>query len=155
MESLKAHLLTICGAAMICAIVDKFSENNHRFAILKTMCGLFMTITILFPLSNLDFEGWSIGYDLKIQAAEIINIGEAETHDALKTIIKDKSEAYIQQKAQSLHADISTEVQVSGDPIPMPDMVYLYGQIGPYAKQQLQNTIAQDLGIPKEKQIWK
>ena len=156
MDDIRVYLMSVCGAAIICSIAGKFFGGKSSIGIIKIMCGLFMTITLLRPVHNLRINGISqIGYDIEYQASQAIRQGEQETENALKNIIKEKTETYILQKAQLLQADITVEVYVTADTVPTPEKVYLSGSIGPYARQQLQNTIAQDLGISKENQIWK
>lgn len=156
MDDIRVYLMSVCGAAIICSIAGKFFRGKSSIGIIKIMCGLFMTITLLRPVHNLRINGISqIGYDIEYQASKAISQGEQESENALKNIIKEKTETYILQKAQLLQADITVEVYVTADTVPTPEKVYLSGNIGPYARQQLQNTIAQDLGISKENQIWK
>ena len=64
-------------------------------------------------------------------------------------IIKQRTQAYILDKAQALNTVLEVEVTLSDDDIPVPLKVRLKGKISPYAKGRLQATIAEDLGIEK------
>ena len=57
-------------------------------------------------------------------------------------------------KAESLGAELTVEVTLSDDELMVPCAVKLSGAISPYAKKVLSDTIAKDLGIQVEEQIW-
>ena len=58
------------------------------------------------------------------------------------------------EKSSGLNLDLVVEVELSDDEIPVPVAVSLTGNVSPYNKLILSNTISNDLNIPKEKQIW-
>ena len=45
-------------------------------------------------------------------------------------------------------------LMLSQDEIPVPSTVRLQGSISPYARQSLQQWLQDDIGVPKEHQIW-
>jgi hypothetical protein len=53
-----------------------------------------------------------------------------------------------------MHADIQVEVTVSTDALPIPVGVRIIGNVSPYVRTKLQQTLAEDLGIAKENQVW-
>ena len=73
--------------------------------------------------------------------------GEAEGN-----IIKSRVQAYILDKADSFGTSLEVEVILDQDHIPV--SVELQGNISPYARAQLTEIIEEDLGIPKEHQLW-
>ena len=80
--------------------------------------------------------------------------GEQQTKTALARLIKQRTCAYILDKAQALNVALEVEVTLSDDDIPVPEAVRLKGKVSPYAKGRLQTIIAEDLGIEKERQTW-
>lgn len=155
MESIKTYLLSICGAAFICAVINGFWSKKSYGALGKLMTGLFLALSILQPLSKADIQiqnDYFLRFDHESQKA--IQAGKEESISALCELIKENTAAYILQRAQSLHVQITVDVAVAQGDVPIPEMVYITGNIAPYAKQQLQEMIENDLGIPKENQIW-
>lgn len=156
MESMKTYLFSVCGAAVISAVVNRFLGNKGGPAASgKLLTGLFLAITVLQPLASLNvdlLEG--LAYDVDVQAQRAVQQGEEETKKALAQIIKDRTAEYILQKAQALRVDITAEVTVSDDIVPIPKRVYLSGTVSPYVRQQLQTMMEQELGIAKENQVW-
>ncbi len=114
-----------------------------------------MPFVVILPLPRLDFD------DLTAFARDFAVVGEAVSADgqelareAMGDIIKSRTEAYILDKAGLYHAQITAEVRVSGEEVPVPASVTIRGNISPYAREALERLIATDLGIPKEGQQW-
>lgn len=156
MDHLRTYIFSVCSAAILCALANRFFEKNTAAAIGKMMTGLLLTITVMQPLRSVN-KGWleNISLDIDLGASEAVAYGHEESQKALSAIIKENTAAYILQKASSLNAQICVEVRVSSDTIPIPDSVLVSGTVSPYTRQQLQTWIEKDLGIPKENQIWR
>ena len=71
-----------------------------------------------------------------------------------REIITDKTCAYILDKAETLRAQLTVQVILSDEELPVPERIYLTGQASPYARSMLQRLIEEELGVPKERQIW-
>lgn len=155
MYDTKTYLLSVCAAAIICALANGFFAKNPSMLIGKMMTGLFLMLTVLQPIYQTDGSLFqSIIASAEFQGSEAVEQGKSVTEKAMAQIIKEKTTAYILQKANSLNAEISVEVFVSSDTLPVPDKVRISGNIAPYAKQQLQIMLTKELGISKENQIW-
>lgn len=156
MYGVRAYLLSVCGAALICAIAKRFVDNRGPAAgVGKLLIGSFLVLTVLKPISALKLD-FLESFTLNIQedALYAVRQGEENTYQALSENIKQRTAAYILQRAQELNVDLDIEVVVSNDDIPIPEKIYLSGTVAPFAKRQLQLMIEQDLGIAKECQIW-
>lgn len=156
MTAVREYIFSVCGAAMICAIITPFlKKKSTTSGIGKLAAGIFLLLTVLRPLPG--FHWTSFG-DLLTQAridAEIATqTGEENARQAIGQIITEQTQAYILQKADTLGLHLSVEVSVSDDSLPVPKKVCLTGVAAPYAKQQLQEWICQNLGIAKELIIW-
>lgn len=153
---LSAYILTVIAAAVIAAILRRLmGDHGTSAAICKFLTGLVLTFTVISPLIDFNFSGmddWMRSYNDDAQQA--IQSGVADTSNTLKQIIKDKTEAYILDKARQLGADLTINIHLSDDDVPTPCAVEITGSIAPYAKVQLQNMIQSDLGIYKEFQTW-
>lgn len=153
---MKQYLLSVVAAAIISGIVVKLMGNKGtQGAISKLVAGLFLSFTLIAPLRNIsirDLTAFSYSYSDAAQAA--VAEGEAQTRQAIADSIKQGCEAYILDKAGQLDVALEVEVTLSDDTIPTPVAVRLKGRIAPNAKTKLTGIIAQDLGIPKEEQVW-
>lgn len=156
MYGVRAYLLSVCGAALVCAVAKRFVENRGSVAgIGKLLIGSFLILTVLKPISTLKLDFIEdLTLNTQADAFDAVRQGEENTHQALAEIIKSRTATYILQKAQELNVNLDIEVVVSNDDIPAPEKIYLSGTVAPFAKRQLQQMIEQDLGIAKECQIW-
>ena len=87
-------------------------------------------------------------------ADEIVSEAQNQSRNELLSIIIEKTETYIVNKAATYDAEITVSVSISEPDTLLPDTMSIEGEVSPYIKEILQNVIAEDLGIPKEKQIW-
>lgn len=156
MEGIRQYLLTIVAAAIVCSVVTNIvGKNGANAAVVKLLTGLFLAVTVISPWTKMqiiDFSAYADG--LSAQAEDAAAYGESIANEEMSAIIKSRTEAYILDKAASLGLDLTVEVTVSGSNPPQPYTVTIHGAAAPYAKQQLQNMIANDLGIPEENQLW-
>lgn len=154
MEALRAYLLSVTAAAVICGIVSRLlGKKGTPAALGNLMCGVFLTLAVMQPLSR--FRGsLNIPMEFSSKAEQAAALGQTEAKKAMASIIKEKSEAYILEKAARYQADLTVVVTVSDDEIPQPESVRLRGAVSPNIKALLQSIIAESLGIPKEKQVW-
>ena len=114
-----------------------------------------ITVMILSPLGNIRLEQMESVLQQKERSGQLqTNRGQTIAAESQKEIIARKVAAYILDKAQALETELDVKVTVADGEIPVPESVRLTGMISPYARAQLQKIIAQDLGIPKEHQIW-
>lgn len=156
MESIRQYFLTVIAAAAVCGCIHALFPNKGTFsAVMKLVTGLFLAVTIISPVTNLDFRGYTSFFDeISVEANRNTDYGKNVAQDATRSIIKTQTEAYILDKAASLKLDISVDVDVADEEPWIPNGVTIIGSASPYTKKRLQQYIIQDLGIPEEKQIW-
>ncbi len=155
MESLRQYVISVTAAALICGILTGLVKKGAAGELIRMLCGLMLAFTVLYPISGLDLE--SLTLDLLPSAREGESLaaqGEKITRQSMADIIKSDTEAYILDKAAALEVNLTAEVSLSEDDVPVPVGVILSGAVSPYARSQLTNVIERDLGIPKEKQLW-
>ena len=156
MEAIRGYLLSVTGAAVICAVVSALLGKKGTISAMgKLLTGIFMAITVISPLAKIQLSNAdALWDDLSVDAAAAVAAGEEAANIELRAGIKSQTEAYILDKAASYAAELTVEVTLSDDDPPLPCAVRLTGSVSPYAKRQLQQLIAEDLGIPKEAQTW-
>lgn len=156
MDSIRAYLLSVIAAALICGIINRLLDGKGaNGTVTKLITGLFMAFTLISPVLDLRFDAvtdFTAAYTRDADAA--VAAGESMTKEALHGIIKSRTEAYILDKAAALNAALTVEVTLSDDDIPTPVAARLTGSIAPYAKTRLQSILEDDLGIDKEHQTW-
>lgn len=157
MEAVRQYLLSVTAAAIVCSIINRVIGKTGTYAaIVKLITGLFLVFTVISPFAKLQITDLPAYMDsLTVDADLVVMDGQQTARDAVREIIKAEAEAYILDKAATLDLTVEAEVIVSDTDIPQPCAVTLRGSASPYAKQRLQQLIANDLGIPEEKQTWK
>ena len=151
---MKAYILSVICAAFLCAIVSAMVDKKSTVGvILKLICGIFLTFTVVKPiteiqLNDLDFLSW----DLAQEAEAVSNMGASQAQSELTAIINRELCAYILDKAQDFGGTLSVEVSLDDACIPV--SVVLTGTISSAGKDKLIQILIEDLGIAKENQIW-
>lgn len=148
------YILSVTAAAMVLGILNSLLEKKGSAASLfRLIGGLFLTFTIIQPMAGFEIA------DIAAFAEDFYAAGEAAAasgewiaSEERAAIIKEEIQAYILDKAEACGAALTVEVSLDDDSLPA--AVRLAGNISPYAKTQLQNTIEADLGISKENQLW-
>lgn len=153
MEQIKGYLISVTAAALICGAVSTLiGKTGSTSKLIKLLCGLFLTATVIKPVAELKLdEIYAFTEQLELSSNLAVSNGEEMASDEMKRIIKEKTEAYILDKAKVLGADVEVEVMLA-DMIPAG--VCIEGEVAPFARTSLSACISQDLGIPPEEQIW-
>ena len=156
MEDIRQYLLSVVTVSILSAIAIRIIGKNGAFvSIVKLLAGIFVVITVIAPWSKLKFNDLSSYFsDLELQASDAAQLGESLAVDAKASIIRTQIEAYILDKASELELNVEVEVIITETVVPQPESVTIKGAASPFGKQRLGQIIADDLGIPREKQLW-
>jgi len=157
MDGLRQYILSVIAAALISGIVIRLvNPKTQHGAIVKVLSGLFMVVTVISPLAKLRLSNISAYInDLEMASQSVTENGENMAYDSMCGIIKEQTESYILEKASSLRLQISVDVKLSNDTVPVPAEIVLTGDASPYAKAQLKVYIANEFGLSEECVIWK
>ena len=156
MEALGRYILSVTAAAILLGILRSLLGKKGRgAALVQLIGGLFLTFTMVAPMADVDLDAifdspWMFSADASVFADE----GHAISQEQLRSIIKERSEAYILDKASSYHAQLDVDVIVSQDAMPIPTAVRLRGSISPYVKGEMEQWLQDNMGIQKENQLW-
>ena len=150
---MKQWLLGIVLTAFAGGLARQLAPQGREQAMVRLVGGLLLTLAILRPLSQMDWEGVALeAGSFQSRTAEQAEIYRKNQQEALAAIIAEKSEAYIWDKANQLglacQVTVTTAAGESG--IPLPDTVTI---LGPYSPA-LAACIEEEVGLPAEKQIW-
>jgi stage III sporulation protein AF len=156
MEGIRQYIIQVAAASLFCGIVTTLTEKKSGVgSLIRLMAVVFMLLTTLSPLVKVRLTDISEIWDrIKISGELFVEEGSSQANNEMSTIIKEKTEAYILEKAESLGAEISVEVTVSGSQVPVPVGIRVSGDVSPYGRKMLKNWISDALGIPVEEQEW-
>jgi len=154
MEGLKAYLISVTAASIICGIVNALAGKRGAVSsVLKLLTGLFLALTVIRPVIRLSLSEIELYLDsISTKADAAVADGEIVASRELASIIKAETEAYILDKAASLGSDVQVELRLEDC---RPAGIVVYGSVSPGQRQRLQKIFEAELGIAKEKQQWK
>ena len=155
MQQIREYILGIIAAAFVCGIVLCFAEKSREGPLLKLICGLVLTFSLVKPILNIRLGDWtSLGIDFQTEAWEAAEDGRQRGEDTLRKLIKQETEAYIMDKAKEMDLEIRVTVTLSDQALPSPVAASIEGVLPPYGKAKLSQILLKELGIPKENQKW-
>lgn len=156
MDEIRQYIISVTAAALFCAIVSSLlSKKGSGFAIIKLLSGLFLAYTVIAPWARIRLTDISLYTEsISTAAKQFVQSGTDYAHSEVATIIKEKTEAYILDKATSMGLDIEVEVTLCNTDPPLPESAVIKGAVSPFAKEKLQVCFESDLGIPKENLLW-
>lgn len=154
MEALGQYVLHLVVAAIFCAVVKALAGKKGTAAgAVQMLCGVFLLLTLVKPLVGIRIGDFSTEF-WRDQADAAVAAGTSTAEESLRQLIKDKTEAYILDKARLFGGELTVEVSLDSSDLPAPKSVEISGKISPYGKMRLQQVIRDDLGIPAEAQLW-
>lgn len=156
MEKLGAYILSVTAAAILFGILQTLlGKKGSAAGLVRLIGGLFLTFTIIAPIAGTDLDAvFDSTWNFTEQGSSIASEGQQIAQEQLQAIIKGECEAYILDKAQAYQAQLEVEVTLSQEELPVPTAVRLQGSVSPYARNALQLWLQNDMGIPKENQVW-
>ena len=156
MEAIRDYILSLIAGALVCSVLMGLLAGRHFAEIGKFLCGLFLTVSVLHPLAELDISGLLTRWKLQdtSEGEAIAALGQDLSRNLLAERIKQETEEYILDKAASLDASVAVELTLTDGDIPVPESILLIGSIKPAAQEQLTDILIRDLGIAKENQVW-
>ena len=156
MISLGKYLLGILVGALICGIaMELIGKKGGNATLIRLLCGVFMMLCVVSPLLNIRIGSLGdLTGQIRREADAITQDGKNMAQDYYRSVITQRTEAYILDKAVSLGVDVDAQVVLSQDDIAAPKAVTVRGRISPYAKGILSDWLERELGIESEEQTW-
>lgn len=156
MEFIRTWILTITSSAMVIAAAEALMPQGAVKKAGRLTGGLILVLGLLQPLVSLDYEDlWDLAESLPAGAISQEE-WSASALDPMKGIIEEELAAYIVDKGESLGAACQAQVtcEAGEEGIPIPRRVTVSGSFDEARKEALIQSITQDLGIPREYQIY-
>ena len=156
MDRIREYLIGVIVAALLCGIVSVLTDPKGSVGhALKLICGLLMLLAVVRPWLNISLNSLYQWPDSIIaDGNDWMVSGHTMAEDAYRASIKQQTQAYILDEARTLGCDLTAEVRLSDEDIPVPTQVILSGSVSPYAKEALTNLLTQQLGIEREDLLW-
>lgn len=156
MDSIRDYVIHISATALLCAVILRFARGSNAVKMMiKLLCGIVLAYSVIQPVKKLDLSGLEdFTSEFREEADQAVQWGKNAYAESWTESISQGIEAYIVEKAKAMNVDLVVEVELSDDEIPVPVAVSLTGDVAPYAKSVLSDTIWQDLNIQKENQTW-
>lgn len=153
MLAVKAEVLSLVSAAVLCGILQSMMPGGTGKNILRMMCGVFLLLTVLEPVTSIRFPDLSEYLSGFEDAGEAVSaMGEEMALTERQQLIKLGLEAYILDKAAGM--DPMPQVDVRVDDQGRPTAIRIRGALSREDQSVLEQIITADLGIPKEEQEW-
>lgn len=156
MDKILQYILSVIGVALIVSLANTFIDTKSPLgSTLKLVTGLVLTSVIISPWSEVRIEDFYDTFqNADMDASSIVQDGEHMANTEIMAHIKEKTEAYILDRAMSMGLEIDVEVSFDELAPYTPHCVRITGNVSPYAKQRLMEIISRELNIEKEHQIW-
>lgn len=153
---MNGYLLTVAAASVLVSVVQSFLPKSAVQRVSIFASGLLLIIVVLTPILCLNPSAMpQMISELLIQAEGMESTVQTGNQELMAKIIQERCEAYISDKATSLGISLQVEVELKeGDEYPYPYRVSLRGAFTDQQKALLTEEIANNLGIPAQRQEW-
>lgn len=155
----RTWILSLTATALFCGISMTVVPKGRAAGVLRLVCGIALTLALTAPLLELDPTAYLEEAEaFSRQYREIAEAAEAEAESLWRGIIEEQAAAYIWDKAERCGITLSgVAVTAEWDAaaetwLPDAAAISLTAETIPAV---LQTAIADDLGIPAERQEWK
>ena len=155
MESLRAWLLSLAGAALLTALAAMFPTSESLRRIVKLIGGVALTCLLFSPLVSFDYDSYAAALqDCRVSVST--DGAVSDTSERLqRTVIESELRAYILDKADALGisaADAAVTARWSEEGFWYPWESRVSCPEG--GRAALSEAIEAELGIPPERQSW-
>ena len=156
-ESLENWVRALAAAGLFTGAVLTLAPGGRLGKTLRLICALLLTAVLLSPLGRLDYTAYAQELSRqRLQGADLSGRGESEALRLLGSIIQERTEAYILDKAAELKvpAVMARVTLVPGEEVPYPWSAELWVEGSSQGDPALAEVLEGELGIPRERQVW-
>ena len=152
-EVLRTWLLGLTVSSMALSLAESLVVQEGVRRVLRLAGGVLLVIVVVSPLMEVDLSDWDISFaDYNRQIEELKEEYGGQQQAQLTASIEEELATYIWDKARQMGLTVEAEVTVAvlEDGTVEPQSAAVTGEYS----QELSDLIAEDLGIPREKQNW-
>ena len=151
-ELFRSWLLGIIATSLILAVIYSIAPPGKLRPATRLIGGLVLLMAVLGPLGRIDVD-WDTSYsDYVNLIQDQIDSYRTENENRYAELISERVETYIADKGNEgglvCHPSVTTRMEQG---VPFPDSVVMDIPLD----EDLAASIADDLGIPRERQIWR
>lgn len=153
---METYLIRLTAAAILGALVERLAPKGGAGRAARLAAGLLVLITAFGPVAELDTLAAAehlarSAYADPLTTEELSRAGNT----LLSSLISQQAEAYILDKARQSGLELEVQVETRDqEGYPVPWRATLAGSTDAVRRTDLAAVIAQDLGIPEERQEW-
>ncbi len=151
MEGISHYLSTVAAAAILVSVIISITLNGNAKKTVIFCTGLLLIIVVIKPVLSLKDAKLEelIEFENEPSIDEVIKTGINFT----ATYIAERTSAYIVNKAQALGLKVTVSVQCKKEvALIVPESIIVWSKVPMHAENALKSIIAQELGIPLDKQ---
>ena len=154
MTDFRAYLIRLTAAAILAALVRRLAPSGGAGRAAKLGAGLLVLLTAFSPIASINTAEAAEHLAIRGYADPLTTEDFASAANTLLTeLITEEAEAYILDKAQALSLSVTAEVTAKVlDTYPVPWSVTIRGSPTQSQRTTLTTCIAEELGIPEERQ---
>ncbi len=153
-----AHIRELCFLSMLCGTVLCLTPDGGVKRILSILSALLLASSLLSAVRELDFESYAIELSRYREQEQSFLAEQAERDRRLnRLVIEEEVRTYILDKAETLGLHLentAVELRWCTDGFWVPDAVSTAYRGEEWQREQMQDLIMGDLGIPAERQYW-
>ena len=156
LDIIRQWLLGITCAALVAGLAESLTPPGAVRKVGRLTGGLVLLIAMLHPLLALDQDALTRALtEYRLELSTYSDELEEENQSLMKGIIEERSNAYIQDKAEQMgiECQISVEVGEEGE-WPVPESVTVFGSLTEEQRAELTQAIEVDFAIPAERQSY-
>ena len=157
MELMRGWILSVTVSAIVIAAAEALMPAGTVKQVGRLTGGLILMLGVVQPLVQLDYDDlYALVMALPAGAIRQERLEESQ-YGPLKASIEEELGAYIEDKGKQLGAACTARVtctQAEGG-VPVPSQVTVVGPLTPGQQQALSQWLSQELGIPRQGQIYR
>lgn len=155
---LAGYFISLIAAAMLVAVAQSMIPSGKIRKISALTGGAVLLLCVLTPLLSLDEVRLNVDFsDFLSGNLESIEQMQADADAKLDALIKQKTAEYISDKAETLGAKVTADVETARaeEGYFYPCAVTVTGVLTAQQKQELSQYLTEVLSIPKERQVFR
>ena len=156
MSIINEYLLSISAAALLTSVAASLVVNGNVGKIVNCIVMLILVLVVFVPVAKINVSNIARSIAMFRMDLEQEKTGiEVNNREILAELIKEKCEAYILDKAETLGVTIQADITISEEGgYPYPVHIRIIGRVSAEDRAYLQRIIEEDIGIPSEQQEW-
>ena len=157
MELMRGWILRVTVSAIVIAAAEALMPAGTVKQVGRLTGGLILILGVVQPLVQLDYDDlYDLVMALPAGAIRQETLEESQ-YGPLKASIEEELGAYIEDKGQQLGAACTARVTctLAEGGVPVPSQVTVAGPLTPGQQQALSQWLSQELGIPRQGQIYR